>query len=192
MSLVGSIYDPSPIQPVAKISENLSIFTGGAYHHYQILFEEPVPRGSPFLVNILTVGGLATLAAGATDVKRLVAVLQLNNFEFVQFRFQPIDDIEVEIFEQPAMGRFETRGARARISLFTEVTDPYMASSTVFVLGSNRDLNIQVTNPSGYVIDRARIAFWGIRYLLKELANPPERSTWLPAEGAATLDRLVA
>jgi len=200
----AGIYDPGPIKPVVQIKENLSVWTLGKWEHYRVDFIEPMPRSTPMQVEMVVASGATTLAANGTIAKRVVAALQLNGDEFFHLRWEPIDNVEGVLWEQAGTGRYQGRSAMARVDRSTKLYDPYLATTTFWILGRDRDMNLEVRNPMGYATPTARFAFWGYRYLLTELEIPQSEkaavnrgdldavrraigaTTWLPAEGRAS------
>ena len=205
MDELDGIYNPGPIKPVVKVKENLSIWTGGHWEHYRVDFIEPMPRSSPLVVEMVTASGATTLAAGGTIAKRVVAILQLNSGELLHLRWEPLDNVEGVLWEQAGQGRFQSRGVMARVDRDTATRDPYLSTTTFFILGRDRDMNLEVRNPMGYATPTARFQFSGFRYILYDLlSEKSERerqllwagdlgavkslihaTTWLPAEGRA-------
>ena len=100
MAEVGNLYDSGPISPVAKIKENLSIWTSGQWSHYRIDYIEGLPRSSPMLVEMVTASANTTIAANGTIGQLLVNALQLTAKEFMHLRWEPIDDMEGVLWEQ--------------------------------------------------------------------------------------------
>jgi len=185
MPLLSGIYDSQPIQPVAKIKENLSILTVGQWSHYNIDFIEPMPLSSPMMVEMVAASGAATIAANGTIGKQLCAILQLADNEFFHLRWEPIDDMEGVLWEQASQGKFAARSVHARVSRATSARDPYLATTTFWILGRNRDMNLEVRNPNPVAWPVARFVFFGYRYILTPLTSAPSVTTWLPAEGRA-------
>lgn len=206
MGELSGIYDSAFIQPVAKVKENLSIFTLNAWAHYRIEFEEPVPPTPASIVNMVTLpgSGITTLAAGGTINKLAVAALQLSNLELAHFRWEPLDNVEGVLWEKSGLLRFNTRGITARVDRNTRQWDPTLSTTTFWILGLNRDMNLEARNPMQRATPAARFIFWGFRYILSSLDNPAwtdiQRkllaqgdlatvkllcgpTTWLPAEG---------
>ena len=183
MSVVANIYDNGPISIIAKIRENLSIWTLGNWFHYQIKNIEPIPRSSPTVVEMVVASGATTIAANGAIAARVVAILQLSELEFTHLRWEPLDDMEGVLWQQATTGRFVTRGVHARVTRFTAVRDPYLATTTFWVLGRDRDMNLEVRNPNPVALPQARFVFFGYRYKLEALVKEPTVTTWLPAEG---------
>jgi len=185
------------------IKENLSVWTGAAWSHYRADFIEPIPRSSPTIVEMVTASGATVLAANGVIAKQVVAILQLSDGEILHLRWEPLDDVEGVLWEQPGQGRFQTASVAARVDLCTATRDPYLSTTTFFILGRDRDMNLEVRNPVGYATPAARFVFWGFRYIVSAL-NIPETeraamsqgnldtvkrvigpTTWIPAEGRA-------
>jgi len=204
MSTMSGIYDSGPIQPVARIKENLSIWTNGKYAHYVIEYQEPIPPSPASTIEMVVASGNTSLAANTSIGKRVVGILQLNEMEFLHVRFEPLDNVEGVIWEVSGQAKFNTRAIHARVDKRTRQWDPYLATTTFFILGVNRDMNLEVRNPMGYATPTARFMFWGNRSLLKDFPldgvteadklklREGDRetvrriigtTTWLPAEG---------
>ncbi len=204
MGALSGIYDADYIQPVAKVKENLSILTLGNWSHYSIEYIEPVPAGPASIVDMVVVAGQTNIAANGTILKRIVPILQLNDLEMVHHRWTPIDNVEGLIYELSGQAKFNAGNVQSRVDLGVRAYDPFLVSTTFWVLGRNRDMNLECRNPMGYAIPAARFQFFGYRYVLKEinlagidnavltkmkagdiatvrqLIGP---TTWLPAEG---------
>lgn len=204
MSQLSGIYDSDVIQPVAKIKENLSIWTTGQWSHFRIDYLEPIPPGPASTVDMVAAAGLTTLAANAAIAKRVVAILQLNDTELLHVRFEPIENVEGVIWEQSGQAKFNSRSIHARVDRNTRQRDPHLVTTTFWILGANRDMQLEVRNPMAVATPLARFIFWGYRALLSawDFSKYPDdvkaalkvgdvevvrkimgATTWLPAEG---------
>lgn len=183
MPLLSGIYDTGPITPIAKIKENLSIWTVGKWAHYNIRNLEPLPRSSPMIAEMVTLSGATTILANGAIAKRLVAILRPRELEFLHLRWEPIDDVEGVLWEQAGTARFVTASVHARVTRFTAARDPYLSTTTFWILGRQRDMNLEVRNPNPVALPLARFIFFGYRYMLTLLDREPSVTTWLPAEG---------
>lgn len=180
---VANLYDNGPICPIAKIKENLSIWTVGKWAHYNIRNIEPLPRSSPMIAEMVTLSGATTIGANGTIAKRVVAILQPRALEFLHLRWEPIDDMEGVLWEQAGSARFVTASVHARVTRFTATRDPYLSTTTFWILGPRRDMTLEVRNPNPVALPLARFIFFGYRYMLELLDKEPQVTTWLPAEG---------
>lgn len=183
MGLLSGIYDSAPIQPVAKIKENLSIWSRGKWAHFKIEYIEPIPRSSPTVVEMVTASGATTIGIYGTIAKQVVTILQLNELEFLHLRWEPLDDMEGVLWHLASMAKFATRSVHARVTPFTALSDPNLATTTFFILGKDRDMNLEVRNPNPVALPQARFVFFGYRYMLEPLEAAPAVTTYIPAEG---------
>lgn len=191
MSELTRIYAPGPMQPVVDIHENLAILTQGQWRAAEVVFIEGMPFGEPLKVDFGAVG------TGARLAKAVATILQLDEFNLWHVRVQPIDYVNVQLWELGGQSRYWQKNVTAEITPTTAGRDPWLASSTFFIYGKDRDANFQVYNPTGYALTSSVVAFWGYRYLVRELQNtdgsllspekapPGMRFTWIPAEGMA-------
>lgn len=202
---LSGIYDSAPIQPVARIKENLSIWTKGAWAHFQIQFIEPIPASPASIIDLVAVAPAGTnIPANGTIQKKLIPALQVLQLEFLHLRFEPLDNVEGILWELAGSLRFASRAITARVHRMTRSWDPYLASTTFFILGIDRDINLEVRNPMPYAMPIARFMFFGFKMTLTEhdltnmsadiktklaqgdLQTVREKigaTTWLPAEG---------
>lgn len=164
--LLSGIYDSEFIQPVARVKDNLSIWTQGKYSHYKVEYIEPMPPGPALMVEMVTASGLTTLAAGAAIAKRVVAILQLNENEFLHLRWFPLDNAEGVIWEVSGQQKFASRNVHSRVDPRIREWDPTLATTTFFILGENHDMNLEVRNPMGYATPLARFQFFGNKSIL--------------------------
>jgi len=192
MSNVANLYDNGPISPIARIQENLSIWSENKWKHFGIKFIEGIPRSSATTVEMVTASGATTIPPYGTIAKRVLPVLQMNAGEMLHLRWEPLDDVEGVLWELGGQARFSPRGAHARVSLVTSTRDPYLATTTFYILGGvNLDMNLEARNPLPVAQATARFVFFGYRYLLEPLSGAKGRaielgqipSTWLPAQG---------
>jgi len=186
--IVANLYDNGPISPIAQIKENLAIWTDGKYKGFEILFIEPIPRSGPYTIDMLVVAQVTNVGAFLTINQAVLPALQVNENELFHSRWSPLDDVEGMLFELTNMPRFNPRGGQARTSQLTEVYDPYLATTTFWVLGGpgNKDASFSCYNPQAIAQTQARFAFFGFRYQLRALDAVPANARYLPAQGYAT------
>jgi hypothetical protein len=187
MSLVSGIYDNGPISPIVKIDENIRVDLNDKSYYYQVKFLEGIPRSTPFTIDLIAAAGVTTLATANRLQAQIVAVLQVSDDEMIQMRFKPIDlNVEGELYQLGGVARFNNpQGGQARVTQMTGEHDPNYASTTFFVIGRNKDAQIGVFNNGGVAVPQARFAFWGFRYILKEISRPVTPYTIIPGQGRA-------
>ena len=169
MSEVANIYDNGPLSLIARIKDTISVYTAKKWSHHQVAFAEPWPRSSPLRVDLVALAGATSIVANQNITKRLVPLLQVSDGEMLCVRFEPLDDVEGIIYEQSGTGRFNSRNNHARVDMATGLRDPYLSSTTFFVMGKNRDMNLEVQNPHPIALPQARFQFRGYRYVLDEI-----------------------
>ena len=211
MSEVANIYDNGPISLIARIKDNISVYTAKKWAHYQVVYTEPWPRSSPLRVEMVAAALVTFIAANGVIAKRLVPILQVTNGEMLHVRFEPLDDVEGVVYQLAGTGKFVSRNTHARVSMTTCLRDPYLATTTFFIMGNQKDMNLEVRNPNAVALPQARFQFFGFRYVIEAIIPLfPERftdvqkaavrkkledgdketvaqyigpTTWLPAEG---------
>lgn len=180
---VANIYDNGPLSLIARIKDTLSIYTAKKWEHYQIAYAEPWPRSRPLRVDLVALTGNTTIAANGTIAKVLVPLLQVTDGEMICVRFEPLDDVEGVVWEQAGTGRFISRIVHARVDMATCLRDPYLASSTIFIMGKQREMNLEANNPNAVALNQARFQFRGFRYVLDEIV--PDLSGIVDQSGKA-------
>jgi len=172
MSEISGIYDSSVISPVAKVKQNLAIMTHTRYEYYQIDYLEPIPPGPANIVDAVTASGNTSIAAGGTIQKQIVTILQVNHLELLHLRFKVLDaGIEAVIWELSGQQKFKSKNLHCRIDQDADRCDPTFSGTTFFVLGIDRDMNLEVRNSMGYAAPMARVMFWGFRYMLRPIVS---------------------
>lgn len=185
---VDNLYSQGPIAPICQIYEHLGVWSENRWMGFETQYIEPVPRSTAYIVDLLAianVGGVGTLAAAATIAGQLIAVAQVNAHELFHARMFVIDDIEAQLWQLTNMARFAPRGGQAGVNLWTEIYDPWLATTTFWVLGGegDKDARVGCTNISGAVLPQARMGFFGYRYILKPETNVHANARYIPAQG---------
>jgi len=149
-----------PIEHVAEVGENVLLVEHGQYHLYQIAYIEPIPTSHPLVANV---GAIA--AGGIVAAFNTTALLDLNYGQLGQFRAHVLDDIHVVVRQAQALDRFALMNVTATINAFTRLEDEYDIL-TEFAIWEQRRVFLRVTNPTGYPLVQARVAFYGNKYVL--------------------------
>jgi hypothetical protein len=184
-----NIYYDGPISPIVKQEEFISPWSENKYLHYKVHYIEPIPQSRPFVADLVALSNATVIGANALIAQAVVAVLQVNLDELIHLRWEPLDDVEGAVWQLGGHARFNPRGGQARVSLFTQLRDPYLASTTFWILGgvTAKDAQIGAFNPNPIALPMARFAFWGYRYGgLEKQANAPLNTTYLPAQAMSS------
>ncbi len=188
MSTVANLYDNGPISPIAKIHENIGVLTEGTYQYFNIDYIEGLPRSRPMMIDMVALNGAANIGAYTPLAAQVVRAIQPGGQdkkkEFLHLRWEPIDDVEGNLFETANQGRLTAQGAQAAVTRFSRDEDPWLAATTFFVIGINKDATIAAFNPNAVALPRARFVFWGFRYVIIPALSKPPVATMLPAQSA--------
>lgn len=166
MPQISGIYDAYAVQPDCKIGENVAIFSLNSYEYHKVNYIEGIPAGPASTIDMVAQLGLTQIAANGALNKSIVPLLQMYDNEFMKVRFEPLDNIEVRIWELSGQAKNMARQLQSRTDRNSRWYDPFAALGTFWVLGFNRDMNLEALNPLGYAQPTARVIFWGWRYLL--------------------------
>lgn len=179
MNFVDNLYSQGPIAPVCQINEHLAIWSEARWIGFQAELIEPIPRSSNFIVDLIAIALVGVLAPTATIASQLLPILQCNANELFHARWYVLDDIEGQLWQLSNMARFAPRGGQAGVNLFTPLYDPWLATTTFWVLGGlgDKDARVGCTNIGGAILGQARLGFFGYRYKLK-----PETKEYPSAE----------
>lgn len=167
----------SALVPDIHVHDELEIWTQGKAQFYRVTYKVGLPPGAS------GVNDFGAIAAAGTVAKAVVNLLQLEDGYLTRMRFRPLDDLLLRLYELGGTALNYTQNLQAEVSLFTELDDPEFTLSEFFVLGSNRDIQIEVVNPRPSALARSRVKFWGERYLVEAIDKPTRSTIWLPAEG---------
>ena len=185
MDFVDNLYSQGPIAPSCRIKEHLAIWSEARWIPFQAKLIEPIPRSSNFVVDLIVISGVGFLAPTAAVAAQLIPAIQVNSTELFHARMYVLDDIEAQLWQLTNMARFAPRGGQAGVNLFTPVYDPWLATTTFWVLGGagDKDARVGCTNIGGAVLGQARVGFFGYRYILEEEPQIHPNARYLPAQG---------
>lgn len=185
MNIVDNLYQPGPPTPVCQIKEHLAVWSEQRWMGFQVEYIEPIPRSSVFIIDLVAIADIGILAPGQQVAGRLLEVLRVNSNELAHYRWYVMDDIEGQLWELSNMARFAPRGGQAGVNLFTPQYDPYLTTTTFWVLGGagDKDARLGCTNISGATLAHARLGFFGFRYIMTPEAQIHANARYLPAQG---------
>ncbi len=170
MELSG-IYDSGPMQPVFRVKDTVAVLSQGKYRFLIIDQQEPYPASRQTIVDMLSIAPAVTsiAASGGTVVKRVVQILQVNTNELIHMRFEPVDNIQGALYQPSGVSKFHPANLMCRVDRTTRHRDPYLSSTTFFVLGEKEDVNLETFNPMGVALPQARFQFWGDRNVVSDV-----------------------
>lgn len=169
MDFIDNLYSQGPIAPVCGIKQHLAVWSDNQWLGFEAALIEPIPRSSNFIVDLIAIALVGVLAPTATVGSQLLPAIQVNGNELFHARMYVLDDIEAQLWQLGNVARFSPRGGQAGVNLFTPFYDPWLATTTFWVLGGlgDKDARVGCTNIGGAVLGQARVGFFGYRYRLK-------------------------
>ena len=174
------LYKAGPMQPVCQAGDTVGLWIGKVWKFAKVTLVEGLPFGSPLVQN------LGAIAAGGTVQPVQLTILDMNNYEFGQFRAKVLDDFAAELYLGRADKRFSTKSVNSRITVYTDQVENIYNTTEFFICEDNHAF-MAGYNETGYALTQARVAFWGFRYAYEELPNfniksPPPTYTRIPAQ----------
>ncbi len=148
-------------ETVLKLDNKFSICSQDPDNWFIVEFIEPLPSHRE---NFAPSGGIAS---GATDTDNEVTELYVNECEFAQWRFWPVDDIRVVPKQPQGVSKYygET---------FASYVDPYILAYENSAKGINEiyiweddTVYWDITNKTDSTLTLARVDFSGYRFVLK-------------------------
>ena len=170
---------------VVDIGQNYSVLTtSGTWRHFLCLYVEPLPMSVDLVYDAGAISADSVSRANSVTITEMEgsSKSETDVSEVAQLRFYPIDDIAIAVKQPAASGRFKTRGNEIRVDYKTIELDPTLKSTEVYVYEDD-SLSIDVYNLTKYSMAKTRIQFFGWRLIGSQLAQKPEKTTYLVASG---------
>lgn len=185
MEITG-IYDSGPMRPVCRIKDSLAVYTDNKWKGFNVIYLEPIPRSTPFIIDLVLLNGATTIPANSPMNKQISVALQMTDNELFQVRWEALDDVDGMLWELSNAARFAVRGGQAHVDLWSDTYDPNLSTTTFFIMGNQKDAMIGAINPRPVAQPSARFAFWGFRYILDSTPDIHPSATYLPAQSLIT------
>lgn len=154
-------YKPGPIEPIVDPGQQVLLAWNGGYNLYLVSFIEQLPRSHTLVANLGAPAAGANLAQFNTN-----NILDMDYGTFGQFRCQVLDDIHAILSQPAATNRWADRNIVARLNAYQALEDPCGHTSEFYIFEDQR-IFLTGTNPTGYALVQARVAFWGFKYVLE-------------------------
>ena len=166
-------YKVGPIEPVVSPGETVGIWVNKVWTFHKIQFIEGITRSDPISINLgaIPVGGVSAITQ--------LTILQMPEEEFAQIRAEVLDDVSVILYQGRADQRHKMQNQVATFSRFNALSDP-CAHLTEFYEYEDQFAFIQGVNQTAYALTRARVVFWGLRYVLEKLSEYDWKTGRLP------------
>jgi len=153
-------------KPIRKINEYISVWYDSKWHHFNIIYIEPLPPSYD------TIKDFGSISNGSSLSNQKLDLIELDDLELGQFRFKVLDDIQVTVFQPKASKRFAIKNTTIRVDKLSQLYDPDLEFSEIFVY-KDKYPYVDVENNSGEDLSKTRIIFFGYRFVLEELEVEP-------------------
>jgi len=176
------------MEPVALINHKVCIIYGSVKNYRKVIYFEPIP---PF--QCLDIGAVA---ANTTTARTQAANLELLDNEFGQFRWFPMDNVQIRLWIPQADGRLLLRNIQVPVDESITDRDPCLHLTELFVWEDYSPW-FEAINFGAYAITQCRIVAQGYRYVTTELTRDviarieagQEACTFVVASGSAGIPR---
>lgn len=162
--------------PKVKIKENIAVFVDKTWKYLEVEYIEPLPPSKDLIKDF------GAITAGSSSGDTVVDSLEMETDEVGQFRFYPLDDIQIEVKQPKSMTRFSNKNTRVRVDQYTATVDPELKSTELFVSEDDYPY-MDIENPTQYDLTQSRVMFFGYRIVGRQLADEPDRTSWVVGQG---------
>jgi len=166
---------------VVMPGETVGVWINKVYEFFKVEYIETIPRSDPIEQNF------GIIAAGAITGVTQLALLEMPNLEFGQFRAEVEDDFSAILSQGRADQRHKLFTRVATYTRFTHLHDP-CGHTTEFYVHEDQFAFVQAQNLTDYALTISRIVFHGFRYVLEKLkgydwkeGKLPDQWTRIPA-----------
>lgn len=148
------------IEPVALIDHYVKLVWSNSWKYYQVTYLEPIP---PF--QFLDIGAVV---AGTTSAKTAATNLELEEREFGQFRWFPIDNAQVRLWLPSADGRYRLKNILSVVDENILDRDPCLHLTEFFSWEDERP-HFEAINLMDYNLTQCRLVAMGYRFKVKDV-----------------------
>ena len=154
------------MEPVAMPYHNVRIIYGSEIHYRLVTRMESIP---PFqAVNV------GAIAAGATNANPTeIQNLRLFNNEFGQFRWYPIDHMQVTVYLPQADGKFRLKQLMVPVDEMVVERDPDLHLTEIFIWEDHTPW-VTCLNYTDYALAVSRIIAMGFRFRVTDEDLPDD------------------
>jgi len=148
------------MEPVALVNHNVCINYISTKMYRKVIFFEPIP---PF--QFLDIGAIA---AQTISARTIATNLQLYGDEFAQWRWYPLDNVQVRLWLPQTNGKVGLLNVQVTYDTQIVTRDPDL-HLTEFFEWENKAPAFEAINFMDYGITQCRFVAMGYRYITKEL-----------------------
>lgn len=144
------------VEPIALVGQNVAVHYLGNIYYKRVLYLEAIP---PF--QFLDIGAIA---AQTVSARTSGTNLQLADDEFGQFRWFPIDNVQVRLWLPQAQGKFTLKNIQAMVDNMIVQRDPCLHLTEFYVWEDNNPW-FEGVNFSDYALTACRLIGEGFRFV---------------------------
>ena len=149
-------------EPVIEIDQNLTVLTEDGWKDFVVGYIEPLPPSEDFVKDF------GVLADDGTATDQEITLTEMKDNELGQFRFEPLDEINIKVGQPQAAARFSIKNKVVRVTRLSTIRDPTLKHTEFFVFEGNNVYFTEVKNESGGSLAKTRVQFYGYRFVLKD------------------------
>lgn len=176
------------VEPVALINHNVCILYGSVKNWRKVIFLEPIP-----FFQCLNLGAIALQTTTARIACPNLAML---DGEFGQFRWFPMDNVQIRLFLPQTDGRYALRNVQVPVDETITDRDPCL-HLTEFFVWEDKSPAFEAMNIMDYALTQCRIVAGGYRYVtvgldkssIAKIEAGQEACTYVVASGNAGVPR---
>lgn len=158
------IYHPGFIRPLALVGETLGLWYSGVWNYFLVNHLTSIPPSQAAEQDF------GAIAAGAQIANQLFTNIQVFSGDFIQVRFWPLDDIQIQVFQPQGSALHNLSNLVPTIDAFTILDDPELVTTETYIYELGNQIlipRLTITNPTQYALTRSVVAFMGHRFGLK-------------------------
>jgi hypothetical protein len=166
-------YKSGPMEPVVMPGETVGIWVNKVFNFFKVDYIDGIMFSDPLTMDF------GAVAAGANTQVTQLALLEMPDVEFGQFRAEVLDDCAALLYQSRSDQRHKTNVRVATYTLPGAMSDPDGAAGEFYVHEDNWAY-MQIFNQTGYALTQTRVAFWGFRYVCTALPEYSWATKTLP------------
>ena len=151
------------MEPIALINYNVCLLTGSTKQFRKVTWFEGL---APF--QFLNIGALA---AATTSGKTQGVNLELGDGEFGQYRWYPIDNVQVRLFIPQANGRGILDRLQVPIDMQVVTRDPDLHFTEMFIWEDNVPWFEAINGMAAEPLAQVRLIAQGFRYITEPITD---------------------
>ena len=150
------------IEPVAQINHNVAILWNNVWSYRRVTYLEGIP---PFQFI-----DLGAVAAATNIIPTGTPNLEVQSNEFAQYRWFPLDDVQIRLWLPQASGRYRLRALMSVVDMMTIERDPCLHLTEFFQWEDEGPPNFEALNGTDYALAQTRLVAFGFRFKTEVLS----------------------